>query len=360
MSDIPGEIVAEFLSRVPARSLLRCRSVSKAWRSIIDSSSFIKLHLDRTLQTESDRKIVLQGNDLFWEADLDMVEKTNKVHYTKLDCPFKSQEGRVTNVIGSCHGILCLGGNYYDKTIALWNPTTREIFHIPSSSKLPCSFVRLGLGFGYDQKSDDYKVLTIIERVHGEAEARVYSVKLKSWRRIDSFPFRLEQFNGVLASGSLHFKCSINNREDANDDAIAAFDLETEAYRLVPQPEEFHSENRHYDMTVEALGGSLCMVCYYSESQSLDVWVMKESWRKVLTMREWNNLVWGSFLKVSNVRPVAYSRSGKEVFMVHGDILPLWYDLDKRTMRYVDFTIRHTMHLMKHHLYCGSLVKLSC
>ncbi|VFQ71508.1 unnamed protein product [Cuscuta campestris] len=353
MSDIPSEIVVEFLSRVPAQSLLRFRSVSKKWRSIIDSPRFIKLHLHRALQTESDRKIVLRGDGYFFWADLDLVEKTKKVHYTKLDCPFESKS-LVTNVIGSCHGVLCLGGDFEDETIALWNPTTREMFKIPSSTL--SDNCHLGLGFGYDNKSDDYKVLRIIQRVHAETEARVYSMKLKTWRKIDRFPFHLKHrmSNGVLASGSLHFKCSSIDPEGEND-VIGAFDLETEEYRLVPHP-EFPAENGNFHMNVEALGGSLCMMCYYGQSRSLDIWVNEKSWTKLLTIGEPDCGGLGSFLSVSYVKPLAYSRSGREVFMAHGDMIPLWYDVEKRAITYVDFNVSYKMAFMEHHLSCASLV----
>ncbi|KAI3725454.1 hypothetical protein L1987_65242 [Smallanthus sonchifolius] len=43
MSDnIPFDIQAEIMKRLPVRSLIQFRSVSKAWKSLIDSSDFIK------------------------------------------------------------------------------------------------------------------------------------------------------------------------------------------------------------------------------------------------------------------------------------------------------------------------------
>ncbi|VFQ69950.1 unnamed protein product [Cuscuta campestris] len=229
------------------------------------------------------------------------------------------------------------------------------MFKIPSSTV--SDDCHLGLGFGYDNKSDDYKVLRIIQRVRAETEARVYSMKLKTWRKIDRFPFHLKygMSNGVLASGSLHFKCSSIDPEDENV-VIGAFDLEMEEYRLVPQP-EFPAENGNFHMNVEALGGSLCMMCYYGESKSLDIWVKEKSWTKLLTIGEPDS-VWGSFLKVSYVKPVAYSRSGREVFMAHDDMIPLWYDLEKRTITYAGFNVSYRMGFMEHHLCCASLVKL--
>ncbi|KAJ0449535.1 putative F-box domain-containing protein [Helianthus annuus] len=42
MSDnVPFEIQEEIIKRLPVKSLIRFRSVSKSWKSLIDSSNFI-------------------------------------------------------------------------------------------------------------------------------------------------------------------------------------------------------------------------------------------------------------------------------------------------------------------------------
>ncbi|MFS7913393.1 putative F-box domain-containing protein [Helianthus anomalus] len=43
----PGEIIGEILSRLPVKSILRFRSVSKPWLSLISTPSFTKLHFTR-------------------------------------------------------------------------------------------------------------------------------------------------------------------------------------------------------------------------------------------------------------------------------------------------------------------------
>ncbi|CAK9144101.1 unnamed protein product [Ilex paraguariensis] len=53
---------------------------------------------------------------------------------------------------------------------------------------------------------------------------------------------------------------------------ISAFDVGTEEYRLVPQP-EYADKNFH--MNVEVLGGCLCLLCNYYPHH-IDVWVMKD------------------------------------------------------------------------------------
>lgn len=59
MSDyLPNEVLVDILVRVPVKSLLRFRCVSKKWNSLISSPAFINTHLNRALfqQTNGDDK----------------------------------------------------------------------------------------------------------------------------------------------------------------------------------------------------------------------------------------------------------------------------------------------------------------
>lgn len=136
------------------------------------------------------------------------------------------------------------------------------------------------------------------------------------------------------------------------ENLLAAFDLRTEGYRLFPEPN--YSEERVH-VTMRVLGESLFVVCNYYVSFYIDIWVMKEyavkeSWTKLFRVA------------VSDVRlqeyvtPLAYSKSGREVFMVQNYTVPLWYDIEHRTIRYSTFCISSVPILMEHELCFGSLV----
>ncbi|XP_019155685.1 PREDICTED: F-box protein CPR30-like isoform X2 [Ipomoea nil] len=361
MSDIPLEIVTEFLSRVPARPLLRLRCVSKSWREIIDSPDFIKLHLNRALQTNSDRKLILPSDCHLYVADFDELEQTNTAVYTALDLPHKRAFGTI--ILGSCHGLLCMDTCDDGDRMVLWNPATQKYFRFPFpeveylGESVICIWC-LVFGFGYDKVGDDYKVLRIFQSHECESETRVYSLKSNSWKKIPCFPYCLKykRSNGVLVAGALHWVVS-RTAQLYMENLIGAFDLGTEEYRLVPEPN--YSKGAVY-VTVGVLGESLCVVCNYYDSSYVDIWVMKsygvkESWTKLFTITE--SEVSGKHLEF--VTPLAFSKSGREVFMVLNGKQLLRYDIEQRKVRDSAFRIPSVPAIMMHQMWFGSLVRFN-
>ncbi|KAJ9174543.1 hypothetical protein P3X46_013179 [Hevea brasiliensis] len=174
MSDrLSQKLLTEILSRLPVKSLLKCRCVSKSWYSLITNPSFIAHHLEKTaprnsgllffrysttaeLDTESDNeRYFLYPDEGFPENPVE-----------ELDCPFKGVK-RFVNIVGSCNGVFCLSdnvGGINTYRAALWNPSVRKIvkIHFPKvnyTSKGP--FIH-SLGFGFDSTTDDYKLVRVV------------------------------------------------------------------------------------------------------------------------------------------------------------------------------------------------------
>ncbi|KAM2482441.1 hypothetical protein FF1_039994 [Malus domestica] len=61
MSDFPPELLFDILSRLPPKDLIRFLCVSKAWNAIIHHHHFIKAHLQRSIQTNSFRTILVRS-----------------------------------------------------------------------------------------------------------------------------------------------------------------------------------------------------------------------------------------------------------------------------------------------------------
>ncbi|GFQ01644.1 F-box/kelch-repeat protein at3g06240 [Phtheirospermum japonicum] len=105
-----------------------------------------------------------------------------------IDYPKKNPHCTVW-IAGSCNGLICVAIDESD--MFLWNPTTR------TSKKLPLFAVTLRQGFyyiwrfGYDESSDDYKVVSIFcvfgnEGLY-ESVVKIYSLRADSWKSIGGF-----------------------------------------------------------------------------------------------------------------------------------------------------------------------------
>nr|GEU81572.1 F-box associated domain, type 1 [Tanacetum cinerariifolium] len=48
MEDLPGNVVADILTRLPVKTIIHCKCVCKKWREYVSESYFVNLHLSRS------------------------------------------------------------------------------------------------------------------------------------------------------------------------------------------------------------------------------------------------------------------------------------------------------------------------
>ncbi|KAK2984010.1 hypothetical protein RJ640_024224 [Escallonia rubra] len=352
MSDVfPPKVLANILSRLPVTSLLRFRSVSKPWGALIDSPHFIKLHLSHSKESNNSTTIILRDSYLY-SVQFDSLDNA-----TELSHPLKSTQVG-TEVLGSCNGLLCLFNTR--NTNILWSPSTRKYQKLPATRIVGmgiCQYVVYG--FGFDCASDDYKVVRMVQFYGADddsfgSEVKVYSLNSNSWQRIQDFPYylRYKLCHGVLASRALHWVVSRKPESDA-ENLIAAFDLGSEEYRLVPQPE--YCDNG-FHMNVGVLGGCICVICNYC-LRNADIWVMTEygvrkSWVKLISVAQPRDI-----RSLEYVRPITYSKSGERVLLEQDHGRLLWYDLRKKIVNNVE--LRGVSDFLEANVCLGSLVQLN-
>ncbi|KAL6494327.1 hypothetical protein OROGR_031127 [Orobanche gracilis] len=326
---LPQEIIDDILRRLSVRDLLRCRSVSKQWCSLIDGPEFVKMQLDYALKTPSRLGaviIVLDGSrDLHW---INLYRHYASKHLS-INEPYY-------DISASCNGLLLL--HYYDKGMIIWNPSTRWLRKLPTPIKHEFR-KNVFYGFGYDHLGDDYKF-----------------AKTNSWKII-CFPYVLLDSNHVCVvstRNALHWVVW-QNPKSWNEMFIVAFDLGKEECLEVPLPS---FENQPTDIYFLDLGGSLCAVCnfiiplsdydsdsdwdsdYDSKSERVDVWMMKEygvkeSWTKLFSIVRTEQT--GKF---NNMKPVSYLRAlaNDRILLVQDDDRFITYDLaGERVQEDADF-----------------------
>lgn len=277
---LPHEILLEIFTRLPAKSVGKCRCLAKLWNNLLSTPRFIESHhLTRKLHPEN----------------LILLSPTGSVHTAAavangaVSRKLRSPE-RCTEVAGSCDGLILLFDVENRKFIV--NPTTLQLIKIhdwPLDLNKGDSFSMYGLG--YDRTSDDYKIVALsywdTDNEHNpdcaDTFVDVYSVKGGFWKRVDSSPYdhAVPYLScGAFVNGALHWLAS--SRERGYPSVIAAFDLAREVFDEMPAPSDADPEKFVFYRLV-VLGGCLCMVG--DGSNGINVWMMKEygvggSWTK--------------------------------------------------------------------------------
>ncbi|KNA16347.1 hypothetical protein SOVF_089980 [Spinacia oleracea] len=305
----PVEIIIDILLRLPAKSLIRFKSVCKSWYELINGVDFVNRHLERSLATQTNLHFVYNAHDTLCMADFDSFNKPIELNY-----PFRDS----VMVVGSFNGLLCLQSSN-QRPLVIYNPTTQTYKKLPLLGK-SASFDHLRsmwhFGFGYDSIARDYKCVSVIQCGNGngyrmgpfENEVMVYSLKDDSWRkaRTPSVPFNFGYRRNVFVNDSIHWVGGVNENV-----AIVAFDLRDETFSTLPIP-DCDSLNRR-GMYVGILDGCLCLSISYNELRDSDIWVMREygvagSWTKLFSIAKRNG-------HDAVERPVCYSINLKELFV---------------------------------------------
>ncbi|XVF62748.1 hypothetical protein PTKIN_Ptkin09bG0033200 [Pterospermum kingtungense] len=284
--NLPQDILEEILLRLPVKSLIRFRSVSKPWRCLISSSPFAKLHFQRERANPGVRtQNLLISTPSKVDLDLFKYCRTSlgdEAALVSLDFPLEEPHQRL-KILGSCNGLVVLFSFMNvsrTKNVFIWNPSTGDYKRLPR----PCPSVhityRYVYGFGYDSTSDDYKLLFGSKLVpNSPISTAIFSLRKYSWRMIENTPDRDNYYiekTGVFVNGALYWR--IRGRD------ISAFDLNREKFDVLSAPHDCS-----YLIGLGVVKDKLCTICYDRSSFDIEFWVMEDnsnkgSWTKLLRM----------------------------------------------------------------------------
>lgn len=313
---LPQEILLEIFTRLPAKSVGKCRCLSKLWQALLSTPQFIESHLlTRKLHPEN-LVVISPSGSVHTVAAIDNGAVSRKL---------RSPEHCI-DVAGSCDGLILLLDEDNRKFVV--NPTTLQLIKIddsPLALNAGESFIMYGLG--YDRTSDDYKIVALsywdTDNEHNpdcaDTFVDVYSVKRGIWKRVDNSPYdhAVPHLScGAFVNGALHWLAS--SRETGFASVIAAFDLAREVFDEMPAPSDADSEKFVFYRLV-VLGGCLCMVDT-AGSNGIDVWMMKEygvggSWTKFSIEEE---------CEFDIAKPLSFIGDEEEVFLAEEESLVLY------------------------------------
>ncbi|XP_022983285.1 F-box/kelch-repeat protein At3g23880-like [Cucurbita maxima] len=317
LGHLPEEVMIEILSRLPLESLLRFKTVRKSWYALINDPNFATKCFCNSLHQQ--KHILLKrfvtknsGNqqNVFSFLKFSLPFDGSVLVYD-LDLPF-DEDFRYFEIRGHSHGLLCLTD--LRKDIFLCNPATREFQKLPRSILLTeplDEFIRItsftnAVGFGYDSKSRDFKVVRVVDFVElpcyfHPSRVEVYDLSKDKWREIQT-PDRWSGIQTPICGKVFGTPCFemyhegtyywwANAKIEGRAEIIQSFDMSEEVFRPIPMPKSLKGKCEAY-RSMGVLNGSIVLFHYpwNGNGREFDLWGMENdesggvSWSKLLTI----------------------------------------------------------------------------
>ena len=167
--NLPDDVVFDILTRVPVKSLIRFRCVSKSYNSTITGPIFITKHFDFNLNQAKSLSNNHNGY-LLYESEL---RKRCSVVCIPFEIPFDG-----FSRAGFCN-CMFLFHKWRSNVLYLWNPSIRK-FKMLNTTCLCVLVARenVTLGLAYHSQNNDFKILRIENYKIQPLAAEVYTVSI--------------------------------------------------------------------------------------------------------------------------------------------------------------------------------------
>ncbi|KAK9055496.1 hypothetical protein SSX86_026579 [Deinandra increscens subsp. villosa] len=303
---IPFAIQEEIMKRLPTKSLMRFRSVSKSYKYLIDSSKFIvdysfnHTHQKHLLVSYFDTK-TFEPKYVSFVDDDDTFPREKCFLPVPVPVPRSPSLFYQPTIIGSSQGLFCLNINIKNsrknaKKVVLWNPSIRKSVALVVPDNLDQVHDVITIGFGVCPYSRDPKLVKInyCKKHYPKSKfftpwrVEVYTLSSGSWRSIPtvtqprkSIFLRSEQvvtdeFIYWLATDGISYRKRTWDFEGYN--MVVSFELASEKFMEVSLPDTLA---RAYNdkIAISKLKRSLVVVEVFKEANKevFVVWMMKRN-----------------------------------------------------------------------------------
>ncbi|KAL1834228.1 hypothetical protein ACET3Z_003879 [Daucus carota] len=289
-AQLPEELVRdEILARLPIKSAVRFKVVSKSWLSIFSDSNFLKKHLSRnSSQNPNDYDCLVAAK----HRRVVVLTRYKETFVLPLDN---------YEMVGSVQGLVCLR---CAKKLSLWNPAIHQSreFTLPTQhQERHADLSHIGLGF--DHASNNYKV--VVCYVSGDSRyGCVYSGKSDSWSDVfvpDNVLFRTEKMPWdhkrgpeTIVKNCPYWKCDtyMSNNDDVRSVAVMKFDVGSNEFKLLPEF-EFDASEQNWERgkryALVTMNDCLTLMTYkLSKDSVVDVYSLDEEgscvWSKMYSV----------------------------------------------------------------------------
>ncbi|XP_010412944.1 PREDICTED: F-box/LRR-repeat protein At2g43260-like [Camelina sativa] len=231
MIDLVPDLVEEILVRLPFKSILKFKTVSKQWRSILESRSFAESRPTFMNKVQKKPQILAAAVN---HCTFTMLGDEEGVELVYLHCHVATRPSL------ACDGLVCIPEPGW---INVFNPSTGEFIRFPSGPD-PVKTQRYNnlfsdifpghwrMGFGRDKVNGSYKVVRMFFEPNHYGE--ILDLNIGEWRKLPRPPPHHvgETSNSACVNGSIYWLCEAAYHEYR----ILALDLHTQEFRDVPTP----------------------------------------------------------------------------------------------------------------------------
>ncbi|KAJ7960711.1 F-box domain containing protein [Quillaja saponaria] len=361
--DPPEDLVINILSRLPAKSLIRFRSVSKSWDSLIRNPGFISAHLSHqnSIRDKGGSYFLVKHRSYLTHTDvISLLSSRTYNVVSSFEVPTE-MGSKFVKIVGSCNGLLCVSHDSisnFGSSIFLWNPAIRRFRVLPK-----CNIYNVNLagekvhgvahGFGYYAVSNDYKLVRIVYLYCFDRpcfRAEIYSLRMDSWKEIDAVDCRIYESSCIAINGGLHWVAhggGVKGRE-----VIMSFEMHDEVFRKIAVP-DYNVVRNEICMKLTVFQESLCLIIYsYGRREKwFDLWVMIEQDAQVFwDKRQTTGPIFGV------ERPLHCGMHG-EIFLEKGKGKLVLYDPGNKEIK--DLSIHGILYTLDVHIHMESLVSIN-
>ncbi|KGN50317.1 F-box protein At5g07610 [Cucumis sativus] len=270
---INDDLFFQILLRLPIRSLLRFKSVSKRWLSLISNPNFSHR---RTISHHPNPT----PSGIFFprptpkSPPFDFINFTTNPSRPPFESPHFADDKHGFLILQSCNGLfLCstYNGNYSTRDFYIHNPTTNH------HTKLP--YLQVGAVFGLNLafdplRSSDYKVICVrySDAYTDTFQIEMYSSVTGPWRPVQgvfSAPLSMRFDSGVYWNNAVHW---ISTSENS-----LYFDLREEKVHDLPMPGVPDGQEQRRVKYFGTCGGNLNLIeIYEAQEMELNVYQMQD------------------------------------------------------------------------------------
>ncbi|CAN1160934.1 F-box protein CPR1 [Linum perenne] len=197
--------------------------------------------------------------------------------------------------MGSCHGLVCFSLFNHPHDFVVHNPSTGEWHTISiSTNDERVDGKMIAYGFGYDELSEDYKVVRIIhtkDDSYSSYLAEINGVRSKGFSKTIPLPAAdwvdsSCKSIGVFVGGSIHW-CKLHKiNPNPYEHVIHAIDLLSNTYHQLQFPDYNFGQTGLNFLNVGIVNTCLSLCGVLKKVQKIGIWVMEEygnpeSWNRL-------------------------------------------------------------------------------